>query len=212
MRRLLDVCCGTGLLAAELLDRGYLVTGVDASAAMLARARRLLGPDVDLVPATLPDLPVPGGFDAAVSTFDGLNYLAPADFRRTLSAVAAHLRPGGWFVFDLHADAMLDLAESTPAVEGEQDGTSYVIRYTVDRAARTCCSRIDVTGAGVEPFTEEHLQHLHSDDAVRSALAGAGFELVAVTEEYTDVPADEQTLRATWIARRATTPASAAAQ
>ena len=81
MRDVLDVCCGTGLLAAELVARGYRVTGVDASEAMLDRARRLLGPDTRLIRATLPDLPVEGTFDAAVCTMDGFNYLAPEDLR-----------------------------------------------------------------------------------------------------------------------------------
>ena len=59
----------------ELTARGYRVVGVDASEAMLALARERLGPDVALSRMTLPDLTVEGIFDAAVCTFDGLNYL-----------------------------------------------------------------------------------------------------------------------------------------
>jgi len=44
----LDLCCGTGLLADELIARGYRVVGVDASDAMLALARGRLGPEVSL--------------------------------------------------------------------------------------------------------------------------------------------------------------------
>jgi predicted TPR repeat methyltransferase len=75
VRTVLDLCCGTGLLAGELIARGYRVVGVDASEAMLARARERLGPEMVLGRMTLPDLAVGGGFDAAVCTFDGLNYL-----------------------------------------------------------------------------------------------------------------------------------------
>ena len=83
VRCVLDLCCGTGLLAGELIARGYGIVGVDASDAMLARARDRLGPDVDLAPhGALPDLQVERGFDAAVSTFDGFNYLTPGDLRR----------------------------------------------------------------------------------------------------------------------------------
>src|SRR5262245_56371494 len=39
----LDVATGTGLVAAELLRRGYRVTGVDQSPQMLAEARRRFG-------------------------------------------------------------------------------------------------------------------------------------------------------------------------
>ena len=38
--RILDVCCGTGRLAALLEARGYLVTGVDASQEMIRHARQ----------------------------------------------------------------------------------------------------------------------------------------------------------------------------
>ena len=94
VRDVLDVCCGTGLLAAELVARGYRVTGVDASEAMLARARRLLGPETRLIRATLPDLPVEEAFDAAVCTLDGFTYLAPPDLRRTVARAGSTAAPG----------------------------------------------------------------------------------------------------------------------
>ena len=101
VRSVLDLCCGTGLLAGELIARGYRVVGVDASDAMLALARERLGPEVALSRMTLPDLTVEGVFDAAVCTFDGLNYLTPDELRLTMAAVArpasarrvARLRP-----------------------------------------------------------------------------------------------------------------------
>src|SRR5262245_27359571 len=47
-RRILDAGCGSGPLFAALRDRGAVVTGIDASAGMLAVARRRLGDDADL--------------------------------------------------------------------------------------------------------------------------------------------------------------------
>jgi SAM-dependent methyltransferase len=200
VRTVLDVCCGTGLLAAELTGLGYRVAGVDASEAMLARARRLLGPDVVLRRQTLPDLTIGGVFDAAVSTFDGLNYLTPADLRTTLVRLAERIRPGGWLVFDLHTDAMMDFTVANPVVEGEDDGHRFAITSVVDTVARTCDSRIEVLGGG--GFTEGHRQYFFTDDHVRGALADAGFQSVAITAEYGHAPVDASTLRATWSARR----------
>jgi SAM-dependent methyltransferase len=200
----LDVCCGTGLLTAELADRGYALVGVDASPEMLARARTLLSPDVLLIEATLPALPVEGIFDAAVSTFDGLNYLTLEDLRRSLVAVAEHLRPGGWLVFDIHTDLTLSFFLEHPVVEGEQDGYRFVIRNDVDPVSRTCVTDLDLTAPDPEEsFAERHRQYLHSDDQVRTALADAGFTDVTVVDEYTSAPASPSTMRATWIARRA---------
>jgi predicted TPR repeat methyltransferase len=203
VRAVLDVCCGTGLLAAELHPLGYQVCGVDSSAAMLARARTRLGPCAALVQDTLPALTPRGPFDAAVSTFDGLNYLALPDLRATLVAVAARLRPDGWFVFDLHTDALMEFTAANPVVSGHADGMDFTIRSEVDTAARSCSTTIEVVRASDgDTFVERHRQHFFSDAQVRAALTAAGFHRIEVTDEYTEQPAGADTLRATWIARR----------
>ena len=199
----LDLCCGTGLLAGELIARGYRVVGVDASDAMLALARERLGPEVALTRTTLPDLAVEGVFDAAVCTFDGFNYLAPDELRLTMGAVARCLRPAGWFVFDLHTDAMMNFTVANPTVAGRSVGNDFVISSVVDPGARTCDTRIELTRPREgNPFSEQHRQYFHADREVRTSLRAAGFEVTAVEEEYTHEPADASTLRATWTARR----------
>ena len=206
VRSVLDLCCGTGLLAGELTARGYRVVGVDASDAMLALARERLGPDVALSRMTLPDLTVEGVFDAAVSTFDGFTYLDPDELRLTLAAVAPRLRPGGWLVFDLHTDAMMDFTIANPVVAGESSGNSFVITSTVDPAARTCDTTIELTRSrDGDPFSEQHRQYFHAEADVRAAVQDAGFAITAVGEEYTHEPVDASTLQATWTARRLST-------
>lgn len=207
VRTVLDVCCGTGLMTAELAALGYEVVGVDASAAMLERARRLLAPGTVLVRQTLPDLTVAGVFDAAVSTFDGFNHLDPPAFRATLVALAERIRPGGWLVFDVHTDAMMRLMVDNPLLEGEADGHRFTLSTVVDARARTCETRIRLSSAGVERFTERHRQWFLPDDEIRSALAAAGFGGVSVTHEYERRPLDAASLRATWVARREPAPA-----
>ncbi len=202
VRTVLDLCCGTGLLTAELVGLGYRPVGVDCSAAMLTRARRRLGPDTILAQQTLPDLTIGGVFDAAVCAFDGLNYLSPAGLRATLAAVAGRLRPGGWLVFDLHTDAMMDFTRSHPVVEGAADGNHFALSSVVDVTARTCDTRIDVCrDRDGDAFSEQHRQYFLSDVQVHNALHDAGFGSVAVTDEYTDRPRSHSTLRATWTAR-----------
>jgi predicted TPR repeat methyltransferase len=203
VRSVLDLCCGTGLLAGELIARDYRVVGVDASDAMLALARERLGPDVALIPVTLPDLAVEGVFDAVVCTLDGLSYLTPAELRQTLAEVALRLRPAGWLVFDLHTDAMMDFTISNPVVEGEAAGNRFVISSVVDPGGRTCDTRIELTRPREgDPFSEQHRQYFHTEAAVRASLQDAGFAVTAVEEEYTHEPTDASTLSATWTTRR----------
>jgi SAM-dependent methyltransferase len=203
VRSVLDLCCGTGLLAGELVARGYEVVGTDASDAMLALARERLGPEVTLSRTTLPDLAVDGVFDAAVCTFDGLNYLTPDELRLTMASVAVRLRPAAWLVFDLHTDGMMNFTISNPIVEGESAGNGFVISSIVDPHARTCDTTIELTRPREgDPFSEQHRQYFHSDANVRAALHDAGFAVTAVGDEYTHEPTGAATLRATWTARR----------
>ena len=203
VRSVLDLCCGTGLLAGELSARGYRVVGVDASDAMLAVARERLGADVALSRTTLPDLTVGGVFDAAVCTFDGLNYLTQNELRQTLEAVSRCLRPAGWLVFDLHTDAMMEFTVANPVVAGESAGNGFVITSDVDPVARTCDTTIELTRPrDGDPFSEQHRQYFHAAADVRTSLQDAGFAVTAVAEEYTHAPVDASTLRATWTARR----------
>jgi predicted TPR repeat methyltransferase len=198
----LDVCCGTGLLAAELARLGYRVTGVDASESMLALARGRVGNDAALVRAALPELPVEGVFDAAVSTFDGFNYLSPDELRLTLRAVAGRLRPEGWLVFDLHTDAMMAFTIENPVVAGESAGNGFVIESAVDAVARTCETTIEVVRPREgEPFSERHRQYFHAERDVRAALEEVGFSVVGLCDEYSSRRLDAESLRATWISR-----------
>ena len=89
----LDVATGTGLVALELLARGFRVTGLDRSPEMLAVARHRFGHGVDLVEGTAESLP----FDDA--SFDHLTFTYllryVEDPGGTLSELARVVRPGG---------------------------------------------------------------------------------------------------------------------
>lgn len=91
--RVLDVATGTGLVAAELLRRGYEVTGVDQSPEMLAVARRRFGDRVRLIDASARALPLDSGsFDHLTFTYL-LRYVP--DPAATLAELARVVRVGG---------------------------------------------------------------------------------------------------------------------
>jgi hypothetical protein len=92
--------------------------------------------------------------------------------------------------------------QSRPEVSGEKDGYRFTITSTVDPDARASDTRIEITPPGETSFREEHRQHFHAASDVRAALAGAGLAVTADRDGYSDRPADESTLTATWIARR----------
>jgi len=72
--RCLDLCCGTGDVARELARRGAAVIGLDASAGMLAMARRRCGETIALVRGDALCLPFPDdSFDAVTIAFGNRN-------------------------------------------------------------------------------------------------------------------------------------------
>ena len=90
--RVLDVCCGTGVVTAAIAARGADVTGIDFSAAMLAEARRR-HPELRFDPGDAEALPYSdASFDAVVSNF-GVHH-APHPEKAIAEAFRV-LRPDG---------------------------------------------------------------------------------------------------------------------
>jgi len=96
----LDAACGTGRHTAYLLDAGREPIGVDASEAMLARAREKL-PGADLRRGELTALPLPDASVAGAVCALALSHLP--ELGPAMSELARVLRPGGRVVIsNLH--------------------------------------------------------------------------------------------------------------
>jgi SAM-dependent methyltransferase len=95
-QRVLDVCCGTGLVAQAARVRGARVSGIDISADMIALAEaKNLACEFQIGDAEV--LPFPEQtFDRVVCNF-GLFHLAEPD--RAIAEAARVLRPGGIYAF-----------------------------------------------------------------------------------------------------------------
>lgn len=98
----LDLGCGTGLLAAHLAQAGKRVTGLDPASAMLDIARdRPGGTLVTWITADARNADLGEAFDLVVMTGHAFQcFLAPADRLALLRTVARHLGPDGRFLFD----------------------------------------------------------------------------------------------------------------
>jgi ubiquinone/menaquinone biosynthesis C-methylase UbiE len=95
--RLLDAGCGPGLLLREFAPRAQEAVGVDATPAMLDKARELLVQaalsNVQLLEADMEQLPFPdASFDAVVSRYTFHHLLHP---ERAMAELARVCKPGG---------------------------------------------------------------------------------------------------------------------
>lgn len=103
--RIVDLGCGSGILAELLLDAGYDVTGYDLSEAMIATARRR-APRADLRVASFLDAEIPSGTIAVTGIGEVLSYLfdeqaAGAALDGLFARVHAALERRGVFLFDV---------------------------------------------------------------------------------------------------------------
>jgi SAM-dependent methyltransferase len=99
-----DLGCGSGLWARELVDTGYRVLGIDISEAMIELSRNRV-PEAEFRLGSLFEVEIPS-CNAVTAVSEVLNYLFDAEneerglgrlFRRVHDALV----PGGVFVFDV---------------------------------------------------------------------------------------------------------------
>jgi SAM-dependent methyltransferase len=175
-----DLGCGSGILARSLMSRGYDVLGVDASAAMLAIARRV-APRARFVHGSAEAVPLPR-CRAIVATGEALSYLGrhrspDALLRRHVRRAARALEPGGIFVFDVvAADPSRPMRYRTwqatsvwaVLVDVEEDLRRRVITRRLTTFARA--------GRTFRRSTAVHRVGVHDPREVLRDLAAHGFE------------------------------------
>lgn len=211
-RRVLDVACGTGTLLAILAERGWQVTGVDASAVMLAQAAAKLVEvpmPVELRQGDMRELAqlLPAHtFDLVTCTYDSLNYLIGShDLAACLRGVARVLVPGGLFVADMNTRHFLAVDWGECAFH-EQPGYVQVERTHFDPAANL--STMWLTGFigndhdGYERFDELHIERAYPNDLVAALIEAAGLKIEGCYDGFTFQPPTDTTQRICWVARK----------
>ncbi|HET6447499.1 MAG TPA: class I SAM-dependent methyltransferase [Conexibacter sp.] len=168
--RVVDLGCGSGIWAAELLGAGYEVLGVDASAAMLALARER-APGAHFECGSLHDSALPPCV-AVTALGECVNYGGPPSLEPLLRRIWGALEPGGLLVFDAAAPGR----EPDGRRRLRREGEDWVMRvdFSEDRAEHTLTRRISLVRAG-RASEEVHVLRLYARDEVVEWLEGAGF-------------------------------------
>jgi SAM-dependent methyltransferase len=206
--RIVDMACGTGLIAVRLARRGCRVTGVDRSPDMLtqAAAKSVRGEPVRWVLMDMRGLRVHRPVDCVVCACDGINYLTTlSDAAACFGRVAAALRPGGWFLFDISSRDKLSSMDGQ--FYGEETDTAACLwqnRYDLSNRVLT----MDMTffidrGDGLyERAREVHRQRAHDPAELADVLTGAGFDPPEVFTAFTRRPPEPGADRLQFVARK----------
>lgn len=134
--RILELGCGTGAHAEHLARTGYSVHGVDLSATMLAGATaRKAGLPVDLArrlsfaKGDARTVRTGETYDAVISLFHVMSYQTTnADLAAAFGTAAAHLAPGGLFLFDFWYGPAVLAQEPEERVKRLEDDVIKVTR------------------------------------------------------------------------------------
>jgi SAM-dependent methyltransferase len=173
-----DLGCGSGIWARELLRAGYQVLGVDISPAMTSLARKN-APSARFVTASFLDVKLPACvavtavgecFNYAFDQSNGLRRLQQL-FRKVHDA----LMPGGMFVFDV---AVPQEAPTNRRTFREGEGWAVLAESTQNGATlvRTITS-FRLTSTLYRRTREIHRLRLYKEKTLANALRRAEFEV-----------------------------------
>ena len=188
-KSLLDVCCGSGQLAAYFLERGYSVVGLDSSEDMLIHARKntlpyVVAKQVNFIQGDAACFEMEDVFGLVASTFDALNHLPDMNsLDGCFQSVHRVMVDGGYFIFDLNTAKGLKNWNSLSVNPG--DDIFYLNRGIYDELSVKAWTKI--TGfvrnndGLYERFDETVYNTVFEMTAVQERLIEAGFQTVYLT-------------------------------
>jgi len=191
--KVLDLCCGIGRISSELARRGFAVTGVDLTAAMLETAREdasYEGLDIEYVQADARSFIRSGFFDTAVNLYISFGYFEnPADDLLVARNVFESLKPGGSFIIETLGKE-LAVRNFIPGECFERAGFTVLTEYeAVDSWAALKNRWILIRNS--ERIEKTFIQRLYAATELRLMLFEAGFSTVELYGGWNEQPYDQ---------------------
>ena len=179
-KRVIDVGCGSGILASILTDNDFEVLGVDISADILEIARKK-APKAQFVEASLHDFDFQK-CNIVTAIGEPINYLFDnkSSYNSCLTffnKVYTSLEKNGLFVFDF-LTTKVELG-NTPRIIEKEDMTMFLTTRVDEEKSiltRTMIYFIKDGDAYVKD-TETHTQYLFDENAIVDQLVSIGFKV-----------------------------------
>jgi len=201
----LDLCCGPGRHAVEFAQRGFQVTGVDASEFLLNRAGKraaLAGVAVEWVKQDMRHFVRPGTFDLACNLFTSFGYFKNEDDDlRVLANVHDSLKTNGVLIIEVVGKERLARTWQNAICSDLPDGSLIVQRPRVhDDWSRVSSEWILIKDGHTHSFAFEH--SLYSGRELKDRLRNVGFNHVDLFGSLQGAPFDLNAARLVGVARK----------
>lgn len=201
--KLLDIGCGTGLLAVQLAKKGAEVIGIDISPSMLevakARAASLCLP-IHFEQQSMQQLTGFSNIDAAVISIDSINYvIEKEDVTETFRRIYQALRKGGVLLFDVHSTYKMDEIFLDGPFTFDNERIAYIWETEEAEWIHSVYSElaffVRTTSGQYERFDEVHLQRTWPVHEYVHMLTSVGFEIERIFADWEDEPPSEESER-----------------
>ncbi len=190
-KRVLDLACGTGTAAVLMAKNGLEVTGLDRSKEMLKVARkkainervpvRYINQQLQNFEIISKDSKITEQFDLITCFYDSLNYLLKErELKNCFGQVAKHLRPGGYFVFDMNTHRALKHIWTKNINAGVEKDLAWVWNSEFDDDKKTANLKAVFfikKGQHWERFEEMHIERAYPNSTIKKFLLQNGFQI-----------------------------------
>jgi SAM-dependent methyltransferase len=198
---IVDIGCGHGRHAVVLAEHGAEVTGIDASAALLDRARQIAADSrgqVRWIRGDMRRLPIRSRSVAAALMMDAFGFFETDDENHAVLREAARIvRPAGRFAMKVvNGGLVLDSFRETDTQE--RDGVIVSVRRTLTRPPALMTERITIGGSRGDGEYERR-QRLYRARELQAAFEAAGFSTSELFGNADGAPFVAATADAIWI-------------
>ena len=206
----LELGCGTGTLTQLLARAGYDMIGVDNSMEMLEEAGRKkekAGMDILYLMQDMQAFELYGTVRAIVCACDGINYLTDREeLVNCFRLVNNYLDTNGVFIFDFNTvHKYRDVIGDTVIAENREN-CSFIWEnyYDEEQQMNEYDLTLFIQQKDSELYRKEvetHYQRAYELAEIKKCLEEAGLLFVAAFDDYTEIPAGEDSERIVVVAR-----------
>jgi len=197
IKSVLDVACGTGILARELMNMGFQVSGIDISEDMINIAKENTK-DNSFIVADMKDFKLNKKFDIITCAFDSINYITNnKDMEKTISNIFNHLENNGFFIFDINTPYLYE-DKHFGIIERTFDDKNFkqILEYdTVSRLGKT------IFDFGNNEL-ETHIQKAYTVEEMDEILLNSGFEIMGRYKNFKLSPMEDRTYKVFYVVKK----------